>query len=299
MEPVFIGNFRSGTTLLVNMLGLHEAIAPWFETKGFCEALRWLRVLNQPETEEQELRLIKLPGPDGFSGKAVAERMWNDFCATAARIDGRSPSGKAGSERYPIGHDHVLYSLAEAERALDVWLDELSGSEDPQRIAEATGKLIGVLGARHAELAGKPCWVNKTPELPRFGQELRQCLGRCRIILMIRDGRDVIRSALGLGWGQPAEIAQWWQGMIEQSRRASEDHPDDYLEMHYEGLLEHPVASMDRVLEFIGYPAEGGRLVDRYQRSSPLMIHPQSRVPLADVDTAQLDAGLMNSLGYR
>jgi hypothetical protein len=48
--PIFIGNFRSGTTLLANLLGFHDELALWFETKAFCEALRWIRVMERPET---------------------------------------------------------------------------------------------------------------------------------------------------------------------------------------------------------------------------------------------------------
>ena len=58
--PIFIGNFRSGTTLLANLLGFHKDLSPWFETKGLCELLRWQRVLKDPKTIPFESSLIHL-----------------------------------------------------------------------------------------------------------------------------------------------------------------------------------------------------------------------------------------------
>jgi Sulfotransferase domain. len=297
-RPLFIGNFRSGTTLLVNLLGLHPAVAPWFETKALCEPLRWMRVLQHPELAELEASLIRLPGPPGFSAEAVAGRMLADFRETAARVKGVIPSGKGSGERYPIGHDHVLYDLQFAEHALEDWLQAVGERPDAVRIGQATGILIRCLGNRHAYLAGKSCWINKTPEIGRFAAELRACLGPVGMLLMIRDGREVVRSAMRLGWAAPEELGIWWQGMIEQSRVASAIRPDDYMELRYEDLLADPVASVDRVLRFVGLAESGMDLVARYQADFPLS-RPLS--PNRDVNVSvpdYLDAEFMQSLGY-
>lgn len=297
-KPIFIGNFRSGTTLLVNLLGLHPSIAPWFETKALCEPLRWLRVLNHPESTDLESSLIRLPGPAGFSVEAVADRMLSDFRVTAARMVGAEPSGKAGEERYPIGYDHVIYDLAFAEQAVCDWVNDVGTLPDSSRIARATGKLINALGRRQADLAGKPLWINKTPEIARFGRELRLCLGSVGILLMIRDGRDVVRSATRLGWGSAEDIGLWWQGMIEQSRLASVDVPGGYMELRYEDLLGDPEVTMGRVLAFLGLPDTGTELVARYRENFPLK--PMSSTMRSDTPVPHwLDADFMKSLGYR
>ena len=297
MHPLFIGSFRSGTTLLVNLLGLHEHLVPWFETKALCEPLRWLRVLSHPELFDLESRMIRLRGPEGFSAAAVAERMLSDFRDTANRLDGSIPSGKSSQERYPIGHDHVLYSLAFAERAVGEWFAAVQGMPDSGRIARATGQLIRDLGNRHAEASGKPFWINKTPEVTRFGPELRDCLGQVRILMMIRNGRDVVRSATRLGWATPEEVAFWWQGLIEQSRQSAVGAPDAYMELRYEDLLASPEEMLDRVLKFIGLPPTGASLVERYTVEFPLNPPAQGA---GDGETLPdcLDADFMRSLGY-
>jgi hypothetical protein len=307
IPPIFIGNFRSGTTLLANLLGFHEEIAPWFETKAFCEALRWQRVLQNPAVSDVESKLVK---PDiilGFDAQAVAKRMKEDFGMTSARIAGAAASGKAGHESYPIGNDYVLYSLNDAEHAVEAWLSDVSGLTDVVSISEATGAMIRRLGSLHANLAGKSFWVNKTPEIPRFGRELRHSVGRSKIILMVRDGRDVVRSAQRLGWANEEEIAAWWKGMITESRAASREIPEDYLEVSYERLISDPVAELNAIFEFIGVAGSGEAIVDQYNRKIPcghrlgvLDVHDfmGNESAMHPVYEGLVDGELLRSLGY-
>lgn len=303
--PTFIGSFRSGTTLLVNLLGLHPRIAPWFETKALCEALRWLRVLNHPECADFESRHVIPPEPGGFSPDAVAARMRHDFRATAARIAGQTPSGKMGHERYPIGYDCVLYSLTEAEAAFDDWCNRCLTRADPSIVASATGDLIRVLGELHTRAAGKYLWVNKTPGIPRFIPELRQCLGPCRMVLLIRNGREVVRSASHLGWARAIELAEWWKVLIEETRAKAAPHPAEYLEMRYEHLVQNPEAEVDRLLSFMGLEPVGHQLVDEYRRLMGDDVFrrnpPSPQEPASGIDWNAFDAlagNLMRQLGY-
>lgn len=306
-KPVFIGNFRSGTTLLINLLGLHADVAPWFETKGLCEPLRWLRVLEDPETLAYEAAIIHADEDDAFSAEAVASRMLEDIRNTAARIEGTAPHGKGQHERYPLGHDCVLYSVDFAEQAVHHWLDAVRGQEEPEAVAAATGSLITRLGQRQAQLAGKPLWVNKTPEISRFAAELRQCLGPVRMILMVRHGRDVVRSAERLGWAGAPEIVAWWRGMIEQSRAASAGHEGDYLEMKFENLLQDPSGELNRALSFLALDPSGEHLVSTYSESIGMdhPVGPRRGLHLGSYDTAPstvidtlIDQAFLRSLGY-
>lgn len=296
-KPTFIGNFRSGTTLLANLLGLHPELATWFETKLFCDALRWARVLSNPETLPEEERLIRPDQSQGFSARAVYERMSEDFILTAQRLSGVTHHGKAPHERYPLGHDAVAYSLHEGQAALDGWFEKvIAVSEKPQAILEETGSLIQQLGKLHAEASGKPFWINKTPEIPRFADELRAGLGRVRIILMIRDGREVVRSASALGWADAERLAMWWKQMIMETRSAMRDFPEDYLEVKYESLVVHPEPVLDDVLAFLGLQPNGRDLWQRYVESGSGRVKPAySGCPL---DVGLVDRCLLETLGY-
>jgi hypothetical protein len=304
--PVFIGGFRSGTTLLVNLLGLHSDLSAWFETKALCEALRLLRVLRAPASEELESGLVRPTSIKGFSVDAVAQRMLSDIRETAARQSGHHPSGKAPGERYPLGHDLVNYSLNEAEAAVENWRVALNARPDATTAFSATGCLIRELGVRHLSHDGKPIWINKTPEIIRFMPELRLCLGSCRFIMVIRDGRQVVRSAARLGWAEAAEIAVWWKAMIEEARSGAAADLDHYLEVRYEDLVGRPADEIDVILRFLRVEPKGKELVDHYLRALAIDTLTEASSAWSDstsgVDVmelaARVDAEFNASLGY-
>lgn len=266
--PVFIGGFRSGTTLLINLLGMHQEIAPWYETKSLCEALRWLKVLKTPERETLEADYIVPAEPASFSLEAVSARMRWHFRYTAARLSGEVGSGKADHEKYPLGFDCIGYSLQDAETALDQWRESLTQAPDYTSICVATNQLIHELGEIHRRSFKCPAWVNKTPEISRFGAELRDCLGRCKIIYLVRNGLDVVSSAHKLGWGEIETLANNWKALLEHTRLAMQDYPRHYLELHYEDLLARPAEVLNQVLNFSGMPLQGEEIVTRFKHDA-------------------------------
>lgn len=262
--PVFIGGFRSGTTLLINLLGLHPQVTPWFETRDLCEAVRWQHVLANPAEENFERAYCAPAEPAGFTLDAVHGRMLQQARDTAMRLAGGA-SGKAAHERYILGNDYVRYTLAEAEAAMQHWRSSCTAIDpataDPGVVAAANGRLITTLGARHVALHGGGPWINKTPEITRFAPELRAALGRCRIIYVVRDGVQVVASGYRLGWGSIETLAFNWKGLLERTRAAMAACADDYLELRYEQLVLEPAATLDRVLAFCGRECTGAALV--------------------------------------
>ena len=298
--PIFIGNFRSGTTLLANLLGFHPLIAPWFETKGLCEVLRWQRVLSHPESTPFESSLIQPSDLPGFDLESVAFRFESDLRSSLDRISGEMASGKAAHERYPVGHDLILYTLEEGLDLLSRWCADVGRSSDHLRLARANGQLIRGLGGLQLKHSGKPIWVNKTPEVTRFGPELESALGATKRILMLRDGRDVIKSASKLGWADPSEIGSWWKGMILESRGAGSTSKDLYLEIRYEDLLKDPVGGINQVLRFLEVEERGLEMVEHYRQFVGLSDKP-ARSPSEDGRNAFLpflDVAFLEELGY-
>lgn len=298
----FVGGFRSGSTLLINLLGLHPGISVWYETKCLCEPLRWLKVLNGSSGVEFEADLAVPREIVGFTAEAIAQRMRRDVEDTAARVAGSKHSGKAGHECYPIGADHVGYTIEEALACLEEWRQGVQGQAYGD-IAYATGRLVNRLAALHKAGWQNLALVNKTPEMPRFGAELRSCLGSCRIVNLIRDGREVAASAAGLQWGDVYRMGELWEELIRQSRLAAKTAPDSYLEIRYENLVAHPAATVDQVLQFIGLEPLGEELVCKYQECTGVRVAAESRA--CDPETrASLEhlpikaCELLEELGY-
>lgn len=299
----FLGGFRSGTTLLINLLGMHPLITPWYETKFLPEVLRWLYVIQNPGERDREMSHCSPREPAGFGLAAVAERMRRQMVLDEERLRGRSPSGKRAYERYPLGADRIHYSLATALQALDTWRWALDDTPDQAILDAATRQLVRTLGERQLALEPGQVLINKTPELPRFGRELRTCLGACKIILLIRDGREVVRSATVLGWAEPSRLAYYWRNLILESREAKAGAPDDYLELRYEDLVTAPIQTLDVVCRFLGFPPQGEMMVSEYQRLSGTSISPPAVSggdygPLLDEITLGVAGDLLAELGY-
>lgn len=275
--PVFIGGFRSGTTLLINLLGLHPQVTPWFETRDLCEAVRWQHVLGQPAQADFEKGYCAPAEPAGFSPAAVYQRMLRQARDTQERVAGGS-SGKAAYERYIIGDDYVRYALDDAEALMQAWYLACEARTDAANVAAANGSLIRALGALQQQLHGGGPWINKTPEITRFAGELRDALGRCRIIYMVRDGIQVVASGHRLGWGSVEALAFNWKGLLERTRAAMRACPGDYLELRYEQLVLEPAATLDRVLRFCDRDPIGADIVARFAATEGMAAFDRSRL---------------------
>ena len=299
----FVGGFRSGSTLLINLLGLHPNVTAWYETKFLAEALRWLRVLGGNADLAMEAALATPSHLTGFDLVPVTARMHAHMVADDARLRGASPSGKRGYERYALGADRIHYTLSDALEALDRWQSMLRGAETAATVACAISELYRVLGDRHLAAEPGEILINKTPELPRFGAELRESIGSHKMILLIRDGRDVVRSATALNWGEPIYIAHLWRELILQSRDAARGASSEYLEVRFEDLVSNPRIALDRICDFLDVPRHGIQMVKAYQDLSGQNIGPDVPAISTDNDLAAKvtvrEAGdLLEDLGY-
>ena len=105
---------------------------------------------------------------------------------------------------------------------------------------------------------------------------------QARFIYLLRDGRDVANSAVGMGWAGNAYCgADIW---IEAERRWADMRqrldPSAYLEVRFEDLVRQPAATLARVCAFLGvdyseqmlsypqhttYAAPDGQLASQWQ----------------------------------
>jgi hypothetical protein len=263
--PVFISGFRSGTTLLANLLGLHPSLAAWFETKELCEILRWLHVIQGRESAAFEAGYCIPATPAGFDVETVSFRVLANLNDAFARLAGNKTSGKAAHESYPLGFDCIHYTREQAGAALVEWQQSCGDGQDYPRLAEATGRFITQLAHLHCKAANKPFWVNKTPEIGRFGLELHECLGPIRMIYLVRDGLQVAASGYRLGWADIRTLAYNWQGLLQRTRLAMQDSPDLYLEVRYEDLIRHPGPTLTNILRFCGLEQGAEQIVDDFR----------------------------------
>ncbi|MEE9162822.1 MAG: sulfotransferase, partial [Candidatus Neomarinimicrobiota bacterium] len=243
-EPVFIGGAgRSGTTLIVDMLGQHPRLSPIYETDFVIELCQILFAGQQTDREE--------------AGRQVTAYM----DAWSALLPQR-PHNKREHERYHHGAHYILFDRSFAMRQTAEFLDGL-GKTQP---AVGLRGLIEALYAEHCRLDGKPRWVNKTPAYVSVLPTLRTVFPELKFIHCVRDGRDVARSAMTRSWGPdnvPA-AAHWWRKIVEQGLEFQQQYPEQCLQVRYEDVVAEPVESLGRMLRWLGEEQDAAELVERY-----------------------------------
>jgi len=75
-----------------------------------------------------------------------------------------------------------------------------------------------------------------------------------KYVYLLRDGRDVARSVVQLGWaGTIYQAAGWWEkAEKERLHLLSQINPEDMIEVRYEELLAEPRRELNRICQHIG-----------------------------------------------
>lgn len=251
MDPVFIGGAgRSGTTLAVDLLGLHPQLSPVYETDF---VLKLIGLLAQ-----------RRPTPVLVAQVQTLLRDWG------ARLADR-PSEKRAHERYHHGPHHLRFSPADLDALSQTLTQALhheaqGGPSDARWRALQAG--VPALFDAHARADGKPHWINKTPAYILLLPQLRTLWPTLKFIHCVRDGRAVAASVLTRTWGprDAAGAAQWWADRVTQGLRFEQRHPSQVFRLHYEDLLSRPLETLTRVLAFVGADPDAAQaMVDRHR----------------------------------
>ena len=114
--------------------------------------------------------------------------------------------------------------------------------------------LVDAIFSEHARHNGKVRWGDKTPSYVTEIGVLDALFPDCKIVHIVRDGRDVAISNRSLDWGiqnLPRAAADWaWKVTI--ARKVGEVLRDRYLELRYEDLVGAPETVLRSVCAFLG-----------------------------------------------
>ncbi len=97
--------------------------------------------------------------------------------------------------------------------------------------------------------------VDRTPENVVCLNLIGEVYPEARVLHIIRDGRDVVRSLLSMKWGtKEAEVAaEEWRAAVVDGREQGK-RLRHYREVRYEEVLIDPRAQFEEVFEWLGLP---------------------------------------------
>jgi hypothetical protein len=267
VKPTFIvGVPRSGTTLLVNLLGGHPLLAPIYETKFLrnlfflCDRICWF------QSQSIGRRLAAIFGEPIIQSRFVKEC---DRFRRKAIAYNKVPPEKNGTkqsyESFPFGETLCIhYSLEDVVRETHEWLEIVKRRPaNSATIWDSARDYVNRLFAIHCARMGKPYWINKTPGFLNHLDGLSKLYPDARYIHMLRDGRDVAVSNLSLPWG-PATVrqaARRWKELISTGQKCIKVRNLALIDVRYEDLIESPVNVLTRIFNFLAIDADSEKLL--------------------------------------
>ncbi len=131
-----------------------------------------------------------------------------------------------------------------------------------RRGAEAYRAALEAPYLAYAAKHGKPGWGDKTPYYVTHLAEVRRVFPEARVVSLVRDGRDVALSLLGVPFG-PANVwaaAHQWRDAVRAVDRDARWLGDDLLTVRYEDLVADPAAVVPEICRFLEIAYEPGML---------------------------------------
>jgi hypothetical protein len=114
--------------------------------------------------------------------------------------------------------------------------------------------LVSNLFAEYAKIYGADRWGDKTIRFHHVHLEnLVESIPYSKIVHIVRDGRDVCLSWLKTWFGPKSttEAILEWSKFVSRYRQWGQKHPQKYMEVKYEDLLENPTAVTENVAAFL------------------------------------------------
>ncbi|MBU0754267.1 MAG: sulfotransferase, partial [Planctomycetes bacterium] len=214
LKGVVVGTGRSGTTLLVNLLGSHPRLSPMYELEFITDIIHWFRESGQVQAKKV-LGLLYGWG-SSLTGLPFRE-IWD----------------KAYDKKKPrFGSKYALFTKTELMTAGTVFLDQLKELPAEKALAGLVNTLVGL----HCKNDGKPWCVLKVPALIRAPDVFSEGFPGVKFVHILRDGRDVWCSARNYWWGPKTipNCAQWWSENIRVADLIHREYPGMMLEIKYE-----------------------------------------------------------------
>ncbi len=172
-----------------------------------------------------------------------------------------------------------LGKLRNRQRLMRYWLDSFLFQVSGLDAAEIEAKVLRdckrgddflrIIMEEIARKQGVGRWAECTPDHLLLIPQIKKAIPEALIIHIIRDGRDVALSLAQQGWIRPFPwdpdkkfmvAALYWAWTVRTGREHGRMQAGDYLEVHYEQLLQEPRETLARLGRFIDHDLDYDRI---------------------------------------
>lgn len=146
-------------------------------------------------------------------------------------------------------------------------LKVFSAGADKFKIQNAIDRFVklqyGKSIAELLETENKKIWGLKDPELTDHLPAIEQFLPDAKFIIIIRDGRAVVRSYIENAWGLGTNCytgAIRWNREVEKQLAFEKAHPENVLKISFENLVSNQMESLKKICEFLEIPFDSSMI---------------------------------------
>jgi len=190
----------------------------------------------------------------------IMERCGSNFLSGALLIDPRFQLPNVLEEDYVLEHAHLLIEYV--EKTYKRWKGQ-SWIPNPEELREALLRRIGnsLLDLLSKQIGSGKRLLAKTPAAFNM-DKFFDLFPDAKLLVLIRDGRDVVESAARKWPDEPYEfwVQQWADGareILKFMRAFATSRGTNWELVRYEDLLEHPDETVGALLSFLGsHPTE-------------------------------------------
>lgn len=131
------------------------------------------------------------------------------------------------------------------------------------------GDFLRIVMETIAHKQGVDRWAECTPLHLLYLPLIKKLFPNALVVHIIRDGRDVAVSLDRIGWIKPLPWdkqrkllapAIFWRWIVGKARRYGSAMPGDYLEVHYEDVVEKPRETLAQIAKFIEHDLDYDRI---------------------------------------
>ncbi len=177
-----------------------------------------------------------------------------------------------------------LSRLENRRTLLDLWLKSklfyrsgLTREEIEPKILQDchnAADFLRILMEAIARKQGVERWAESTPLHLLYLPLIKKLVPDALIIHIIRDGRDVTVSLNRIGWIKPLPwdksrrlltSAIFWRWIVSKGRKYGRAMPGDYMEIHFEDVVQKPRETLERLGKFIDHDLNYDRIQQNAQ----------------------------------
>ncbi len=282
--PVFIGGaHRSGSTLLVDLLGVHHELSPIYDTEFVIEIAE-----------------VLFASPD-LSGDMMVEKTMQIMDGFTRLLPLR-PTPEGSQERYHHGPHNILF---DRDQALGATIDMLAEGARIHPL-EAFRNMVERVYASHCAWDRKERWINKLHAYVRCLPFLLDAFPGMKFLHVVRDGRDIACSlkASNLGEVDIGWATDTWKESVMAGLSFEMSHPESIHVVRYEELVLQPENTLNRVLTWLGESPMADDILQRWCGGDGLLRRASVGRWLNELTEIEKDeywaqcGGLLSSMGY-